>query len=243
MARRATDACSARGFVLVEMALVTVVAAITLWLVVVTLVNGSNMASEFQVTSWHSDNRASAAREIWSDLVSTRRAWLDVQTFSDPDFDGDQFVVVSHTARNDNHGFQLLNDGVQAFEPDWQGVIVYCPYKTSEGVTELRRYLCYLDPSQYDYPFTLHSESANPAVKADEIRLRDSGHRKYTIDRHDGNPGAHQPYKVVGVNVLISSFVDDTPDEPIRVELTAVVDSDRYPWLDLTESFYVSPRN
>jgi len=233
-----------RGFSLVEMALVSMIAALLLWLVVVTLIRGSNVVTESLATSWYTDNLAAASQQIRSDLISTRRSWISAGTFTDAGFDGEQTAVVIQTARNDDQQFEFLanEDPVTAFTPDWQGVIVYCPYKTSGGVTELRRYACF-PGSSHTWPFSLHSQSADPAVKADTIRLRDDGSKKYLIDRHLGNLGANQPYRVVGTDVFVSDFIDEILDDPVTVELTAVVDAAVYPWMNLVRTFSVYPRN
>ena len=244
MRPEATRSTDIQGFILVEMALVSMIAGLILWLAVVTLIRGSSVVTESLATSWYTDNLAAVSRQMRSDLISTRRSWISAETFTDANFDGEQIAVVIPIARNNDQEFEVHTNGdpVTDFTPDWQGLVVYCPYRTSEGVTELRRYTCYPD-SSHDWPFALHSHSSHSAVKAGTIRLRDGGGKKYLIDRHLGNPGANQPYRVVGTDVLVAGFIDGAPGDPVTVELAAVVNADLYPWMNLVRTFCVYPRN
>jgi hypothetical protein len=227
---------SARGFTFVETVQALVILVLLLGMIVTALSTGGSVLAEFQGSSYRRNSLQQAAQQVWLDLVEAKRSDLDMVTFSDADLGPDQVAFLVHTARNAGYQF-----GVDAsLGPQWQGVTVYCPEKTSGGGVELRRYTCY--PAGYALPFRF--KSGTPITDS-AIKLRDSGDppRNYTIDRQNGNPGANQPVQVVGTGVSLTQFTYNNPTIPVHAELMASASLPRYPWMSYRRDVHVFPRN
>lgn len=86
-------------------------------------------------------------------------------------------AVVLPSARDSGGAFHVTAD----CEPDWQAVIIYCPYTTAKGVSELRRYVYFDEARAFTFPFDIAQ------VTEDEIRLTDAGSQPLVMSRPDGN--------------------------------------------------------
>ncbi len=86
-------------------------------------------------------------------------------------------AVVLPSARDSGGTFHVTAAG----EPDWQAVVIYCPYTTSKGVSELRRYVYFDEARAFTFPFVIAD------VTEDEIRLTDAASQPLVMSRPDGN--------------------------------------------------------
>jgi len=89
-----------------------------------------------------------------------------------------QCAIALPCARDSEGSFHVTS----SFQTAWQGVIVYCPYVTAEGVTQLRRYVYY--STSYSFPFTF---VGSPPVTSESIMLQDALGCSLEIDRQHGN--------------------------------------------------------
>jgi hypothetical protein len=117
-------------------------------------------------------------------------------------------AVVFASARGADGTFQLD----ASYRPDWQAVIVYAPYTTSQSVRQLRRYVYYDDG--YRFPFS------TCVVAEDVLTLTDADGRALVVNRADGNITlAPDP----GCRVFcpgVTAFSVD-PAQPARASITA----------------------
>ncbi len=137
------------------------------------------------------------------DLRETDSDKITVYSFTDADFSEDQDALALATARDVNGDFQVDS----RYEADWQGVIVFCPYKQSGTIGELRRYVSY---GSYTFPCTFDS------ITSDTISITEqSGGIQISIDRGSGAvsttpPGqgtaGDPPYQVVASMVSLASI-------------------------------------
>lgn len=147
--------------------------------------------------------------------------------------DGYDAWVFPTAYHKDNNKFQFKN-----YEPDWQGGIVYCPYKANEdSVPELRRYSFY---GSYTLPFSFTN------ITDKYIELEDGAETPIEINRHRGtvqggeNPG-NPKYRVAVSNILETKI--DADVDTIVVELTSSVRGRHEKALDEKSTLYISPRN
>ena len=110
------------------------------------------------------------------------------------------------TARHIGGDFHA-NDQDQ-YRADWQGVVVYCPYKTPGGIEQLRRYVSY---GSYTFPLAFND------ITATEISL-DQG---VTISRPDGVATNDPPYVVCASQIARAAFdkIDSGPGTYCNVML------------------------
>ncbi len=88
-----------------------------------------------------------------------------------------QCAIVLPSARDRDGAFQVSG----SYQPCWQAVVLYCPYVTAKGVSQLRRYVYYDDDWVFKFPFTVD------AITADEVTLTDALGVSVVVDREDGN--------------------------------------------------------
>ena len=86
-------------------------------------------------------------------------------------------AIVMSSSRDSSGVFHVTG----AYGPDWRAVIIYCPYTTSKGVSELRRYVYFDDARAFTFPFDIDD------VTADEIRLTDALSQPLVMSRPNGN--------------------------------------------------------
>lgn len=252
-----------RGLTLVEVTLCIFIFGLATGIMAYSYVKGIDVASEFEVSTSLIESLNNAAYQVWLDMKDSRTDDLDLLPFTDPGLLGESLAVLINGARDRDYQFHLSETD---FSPQWLSVIVYCPYKTSGGVTELRRYVVYPTPADppeeegkakkkakgdkgkkasnggHEWPFHFSSGSA---ITPDQIFLRDSSKpsKTYTIDRHQGNPGDYRPLIIVGTNVLLSSFTEGNNKTPANFVLGAKPSSQRFSWMYFRRKVYVSPRN
>jgi hypothetical protein len=115
-----------------------------------------------------------AMNALLADLREAPRAQVDVETRGL--LDG-QCAVAMPTAQDADGTFHLTAD----YRPEWQGVVVYCPYETGAGVRQLRRYVVY----QAGLSLPVAFATGNP-ITSSAIRVS-TGTAPITIDREAGN--------------------------------------------------------
>lgn len=114
------------------------------------------------------DTMAADLREASQNLVAT----------STTDLPKGQCAVILPSARDSGGTFRVTS----SYEPSWQAVVIYCPYVTSGGVSQLRRYVYY--DSGHKFPFKFDGEHP---ITEDYIYLKDEDENELTVDRKSGN--------------------------------------------------------
>lgn len=224
------------GFTILETAIAVPAFSMIFGLMVFIHSRSTDFWNEFELTTSFNEKMSHATARMASDLAETRGALVETVQFSDPLFESSQLASMNPTGRDSAGNFHV---DAQNFTTQWQGVIVYCPYKTAQGVVELRRYVAYPDPAVYNFPFKF--AASNP-VTADSITLKDKNQSSYVINRMTGNAGDPYPMRVVASQVRLVSFSMESANL-VRFELAAVANLSRYPSMNLKKNQYVQTRN
>ena len=107
-----------------------------------------------------------------------------VSTFADG-LPEEQCLIVLASARDSDGVFHTTS----TCRVDWQAAVVYCPYTTSQGVRQLRRYVYYDD--SFAFPFQ------SCVIEADSVTLTDLLGSELVVDRKNGNPSAGPAFEVL----------------------------------------------
>ncbi len=144
-----------------------------------------------------------------------------------------QCAVLMPSARDSAGVFRVDSAGY----PAWQAAVVYCPYVTSGGVSQLRRYKYYAAAASFPFQF----DPGQPITET-EVRLRGQDASVITIDRLNGNPSlpAGQNFQVLcpgltGFQVTLGSPAAVTLKADCAARGNAVIANE--------ETAYVGPRN
>lgn len=142
-----------------------------------------------------------------ADLREAEQSKITVHTTGLP---GGQCAIVLPSARDRTGAFQVSG----SYGPCWQAVVLYCPYVTAKGVSQLRRYVYFDDSWVFKFPFTVDE------ITADEVTLRDALDTLVVVNRHDGNTTLEAGREFT---VLCPGFaaLAATPGTPTRVTLSA----------------------
>jgi len=160
------------GFTYVEVAISLGLLVVVMGAFVVALEGGSNGLVTGSARGVLTTRVYEALAAMDADLREASAAKI---TTGQAGLPANQCAVVLPSARDSSGAFVVG----AAYQPAWQAVVVYCPYLTGKGVSQLRRYV-YFDAA-YTFPFEILE------ITADTIRLRDSGGRLLDVDRENGN--------------------------------------------------------
>jgi hypothetical protein len=166
---------------------------------------------------------------LLADLREAPRTAVSIETRGLPT---GQCAIAIPTARDSNGTFHLTSD----YRPDWQGVVVYCPYETDAGVRQLRRYVVY-DGS---LTFPIHFREPDP-IQENEIRLRSEG-TPFSIDRATGNTELETGREFLVACVGLTAF-SVALGSPTTVTLEATVTARGETVLAEEDTAYVAHRN
>jgi len=89
-----------------------------------------------------------------------------------------QCAIALPSARDSSGVFHVDSAG----RPVWQALVIYCPFTTPAGVTQLRRYTYYASSSDFPFQFA----PSNPITDA-QILLNGQGSALIVVDRQNGN--------------------------------------------------------
>ena len=115
-------------------------------------------------------------QRIAADLKEAPAGMIDTKTVGNG-LSSELCAIAMSSARDSSGVFHVTAEA----EPDWRAVVIYCPYTTSKGVSELRRYIYFDDAGAFTFPFTIVQ------VGADTIRLKDAASGQLLMSRPNGN--------------------------------------------------------
>jgi len=165
-----------RGFTYVEVVLSISLLVVVMGAFVVALNGGMSSFATGCASGVLSERTQAALRKIEADLREAPAGDVDVCVSGLP---AGQAAFLLPSARDSAGVFHVTS---APYEPEWQAVVVYCPYVTDAGVSQLRRYVYYRDAS--DFPFHFHG--AQP-ITDEYIELKGHGSASITVDREEGN--------------------------------------------------------
>jgi hypothetical protein len=196
------------GFTYVEVTICLALMTTVVGLVAAAMEGGTQSFTRSSVRGMLTSRVNGALSAIEGDLRETSAG--KVATFSDG-LDAGYCLMVMPSARDADGAFHLT----AGHRPDWQAAVVYCPYTTSGGVRQLRRYVQY--DSSYQFPF--QSCTINSGI----IRLTDAIGQTLQINRGSGiaaNDPAFEVFApgVAGLNVELgdTTTVTVSADSPGR---------------------------
>jgi len=120
-----------------------------------------------------------ALRAMAADLRETQAGHVITCQNGLPD---GQCALALSSARDADGDFHVTG----SYRPDWQAVVAYCPYVTSKGLRQFRRYVVYDGSGTYTFPFSFRQ------ITDEEIQLEDALGQELTINRAEGNPSLEE---------------------------------------------------
>jgi hypothetical protein len=144
-----------------------------------------------------------ALHVLEADLRETRADWVSARTFEEQGWDRPQSALAMPSPRDFNGQVHVTEEGW----PDWQTIVVYCPYITDAGERQLRRYQ--YPVGQHQFPLAFRD---TPPIHSQVIRLRDTTGppRSLVVNRRTGHPHA-QPRFTVVCSRLVQFAAEDGP--------------------------------
>ena len=167
---------SRKAFTYVEVVLSIGLLAVVMCLFVVGFESASDSFMTSSARGILLARMARATAALGADLMETDESMVRTDT-TGSGLSEDLCAIVMPSARDAGGTFHVGNN----CRPDWQAVIIYCPYTTAKGVSQLRRYVYYDDDGAYAFPFSIAQ------ITAGEIQLQDNHGSPLTMSRPDGN--------------------------------------------------------
>lgn len=196
-----------RAFTCVELAISVAILAVVMGMFVAAFESGSDAFITGCARGVLAARTSGALRVLGADLQEAESSKITVDTTGLP---AGQCMIVLPSARDPDGAFQVSG----SYQPCWQAVVLYCPYVTAKGVSQLRRYVYFDDDYEFLFPFTVD------AITATEVTLRDALDHLVVVDRENGNAAL-----AVGreFTVLCPGFtgLELTKGTPTRVTLRA----------------------
>lgn len=171
-----------KAYTLIEMMIVLVISVILSGLIFLFYSKGRTAFEALDVQAQLTDNAKMAIEEITRDLTESSSGTITVDAagvvpfFTDPIDNHNRQILIFASARGDP-GVTPGEDGVHAnndyahidsdYKPTWRCAIIYCPYVTNDGITQIRKYvdygsfIGYYDSSANIFPFSLASITVN----------------------------------------------------------------------------------
>lgn len=164
-----------RGFTYVELMISIGILSAVMGAFAMALERGSDLFITGCAKGVLSARVESALNTMAADLREASQGLVATSTTGLPE---GECAVVLPSARDSGGTFHVTS----SYEPSWQAVVVYCPYVTSGGVRQLRRYVYY--DTGYAFPFKFDGEHP---ITEDYIYLKDEDENELTVDRKSGN--------------------------------------------------------
>lgn len=195
-----------KAYTLVEMMIVLVIFVILSGLIYLFYSQARAAFEALDVQAQLTDNGKMAIEEITRDLTESAAGTITVDVltsmipfFTDPLDNQDHQILIFASARG-NPGI-ASEDGQHAnnnyvhldstYKPSWRSAIIYCPYVTSDGINQLRKYVDYGSSTGYYgsvpniFPLTLVN------VTAGSISLTRGDGTTLVIPRNSGSARAN----------------------------------------------------
>ncbi len=228
------------GISLVELMLALSILTIVCGVSIFIFHQSATFSYEVEWTSTLLQQLSQGVQMIRWDMLSTEYSEVSTYNFSDPanfPHSGELYAWIFPTGYDkDTNEFQV--DG--SYLPDWQGGIVYCPYrKDTDSPPELRRYSFYDGGNK---PFVIDN------ITVDQIIVHDKDSTEIAIDRRWGS-AIRELVDISGIpkyRVAVSSITDTEIDEtsnPIKITLIAGTKGRLENRLSENATLYISPRN
>lgn len=223
------------GISLVELMLALSILSIVCGVSIFIFHQSATFSYEVEWTSTLLQQLSQGVQMIRWDMLSTQYSAVNIYNFSDkanfPHSGEYLYAWIFPTGYDkDTNEFKIRIDG--SYEPDWQGGIVYCPYRKDENSPrELRRYSFY----EYPPPFVITEISGEEIIiNDDDVKInRNSGE---TTGASVGDP----KYRVAVSNITDTKVVKTNP---IKITLTAGTKGRLENRLSENATLYISPRN
>ncbi len=199
------------GFSLLEVTIAMAILSITMGLALFIFHLSSGSFQETDVSAHLTERLQEGINKIRIDLRESSISTVSRYSFVDPNFGSTvMHILTMAAARDADNTFQVDSN----YKPDWQGVVVYCPYKNG-GAKELRRYTAY---GNYAFPFSFPQDPTDVM-----IHLEDDNGTIVKIKRKDGivatgGSGGIPAYRVVS-NMLMQVRVTEAED-PVTATIT-----------------------
>jgi len=163
-----------RAFTCIEITISVAILAVVMGMFVAALESGSDAFITGCARGVLAARLDGALRALGADLREAGSSKITVDTTGLPE---GQCVIVLPSARDADGAFQVSG----SYQPCWQAVVLYCPYVTAKGVSQLRRYVYFDDSCEFVFPFTVDG------ITAAEVTLRDALDHLVVVNRETGN--------------------------------------------------------
>ena len=223
---------SEAGLTLLEIMVALAILTIIMGLALFMFQQAAGNLQEADVTCYLTERQHKGLNDLRRDLRETGFNTITSYEFTDPNFSQDQDAWALATARAASREFHLDS----SYAADWQGVIIYCPYKTARGMKELRRYVFY---GSYTFPFSF----VDPYITETHIYLEDALGTALAVDREAGNDSVDPAYDVATTMLTRARMICSDDENPVEVRLTGEGRARSGEMLVRELAAYVHPRN